>query len=106
MAIQSRFDVTPRKAVRDTLALVLAGGAGTRLKDLTRWHSKPAVPLLRFTDSYASCQILITLDLNQIYCKQSQKHLGTIPTVSAANVCPVPAFMKKQNEDAQSPLST
>lgn len=44
MAIQSRFDVTPRKAVRDTLALVLAGGAGTRLKDLTRWHSKPAVP--------------------------------------------------------------
>lgn len=30
--------------VNDTLALVLAGGNGTRLKTLTRWHSKPAIP--------------------------------------------------------------
>jgi glucose-1-phosphate adenylyltransferase len=29
---------------RDTLALVLAGGQGTRLKQLTRWRAKPAVP--------------------------------------------------------------
>lgn len=29
---------------RDTLALVLAGGSGTRLKGLTKWRSKPAVP--------------------------------------------------------------
>jgi glucose-1-phosphate adenylyltransferase len=29
---------------RDTLALVLAGGNGTRLSDLTRWQCKPAVP--------------------------------------------------------------
>jgi len=27
----------------DTLALILAGGAGTRLKTLTRWQAKPAV---------------------------------------------------------------
>lgn len=29
---------------RHTLALVLAGGRGSRLKDLTRWRAKPAVP--------------------------------------------------------------
>lgn len=29
---------------RKTLALVLAGGAGSRLKQLTRWRAKPAVP--------------------------------------------------------------
>ncbi len=29
---------------RNTLALVLAGGEGSRLKDLTRWRAKPAVP--------------------------------------------------------------
>jgi glucose-1-phosphate adenylyltransferase len=32
------------RLTRDTLALVLAGGSGTRLKGLTRWRSKPAVP--------------------------------------------------------------
>lgn len=31
-------------AASDTLALILAGGSGTRLQSLTRWHSKPAVP--------------------------------------------------------------
>ncbi|TWU28390.1 glucose-1-phosphate adenylyltransferase [Bythopirellula polymerisocia] len=30
--------------IKYTLALVLAGGRGTRLKDLTRWRVKPAVP--------------------------------------------------------------
>lgn len=29
---------------RDTLALILAGGNGTRLGELTRWQCKPAVP--------------------------------------------------------------
>lgn len=29
---------------RNTLALVLAGGEGSRLKDLTQWRAKPAVP--------------------------------------------------------------
>jgi glucose-1-phosphate adenylyltransferase len=29
---------------RDTLALTLAGGNGTRLGELTRWHCKPAIP--------------------------------------------------------------
>lgn len=31
------------RLTRDTLALVLAGGQGTRLKDLTHWRAKPAV---------------------------------------------------------------
>ena len=30
--------------VRDTYAIVLAGGRGTRLHDLTAWRAKPAVP--------------------------------------------------------------
>lgn len=30
--------------IKNTLALVLAGGRGTRLKELTRWRVKPAVP--------------------------------------------------------------
>lgn len=29
---------------RNTLALILAGGRGSRLKDLTNWRAKPAVP--------------------------------------------------------------
>jgi len=29
---------------RNTLALIMAGGRGERLKDLTRWRTKPAVP--------------------------------------------------------------
>ena len=29
---------------RKTLVLILAGGAGSRLKDLTKWRAKPAVP--------------------------------------------------------------
>jgi glucose-1-phosphate adenylyltransferase len=32
------------KVTRDTMALVLAGGRGTRLKQLTDWRAKPAVP--------------------------------------------------------------
>lgn len=32
------------RLTKNTLALVLAGGRGTRLKDLTRWRAKPAVP--------------------------------------------------------------
>lgn len=31
-------------AIKSTLAIILAGGSGSRLKNLTRWHSKPAVP--------------------------------------------------------------
>lgn len=38
--------VTSRRldAARKTHAIILAGGSGTRLKSLTRWHAKPAVP--------------------------------------------------------------
>ena len=32
------------RLTRETLALVLAGGRGTRLKQLTAWRAKPAVP--------------------------------------------------------------
>jgi len=32
------------RLTRDTLALVLAGGRGTRLKNLTDWRAKPSVP--------------------------------------------------------------
>ncbi|HFD80844.1 MAG TPA: glucose-1-phosphate adenylyltransferase [Gammaproteobacteria bacterium] len=38
---------TPRfvsRLTRDTLALILAGGRGSRLKQLTEWRVKPAVP--------------------------------------------------------------
>jgi glucose-1-phosphate adenylyltransferase len=35
---------TSTELTRNTLALVLAGGEGSRLKDLTRWRAKPAVP--------------------------------------------------------------
>ena len=41
-------DVTPGRFVsrltRDTLALILAGGRGSRLMQLTDWRAKPAVP--------------------------------------------------------------
>jgi len=33
-----------RDILRDTFALVLAGGNGTRLGELTRWQCKPAIP--------------------------------------------------------------
>ncbi len=32
------------RLTRNTLAIILAGGRGSRLKDLTRWRAKPAVP--------------------------------------------------------------
>jgi glucose-1-phosphate adenylyltransferase len=33
------------RLTRDTLALILAGGRGSRLKHLTAWRAKPAVPI-------------------------------------------------------------
>ncbi|MGB0722283.1 MAG: glucose-1-phosphate adenylyltransferase [Gammaproteobacteria bacterium] len=32
------------RLTRETLAIILAGGRGSRLKDMTRWRAKPAVP--------------------------------------------------------------
>ena len=40
-------DTSPRfvsRLTRNTMALILAGGRGSRLKHLTRWRAKPAVP--------------------------------------------------------------
>ncbi|MGB5736561.1 MAG: sugar phosphate nucleotidyltransferase, partial [Thiohalocapsa sp.] len=40
-------DSSPRfvsRLTRNTLALILAGGRGSRLQNLTQWRSKPAVP--------------------------------------------------------------
>jgi len=41
------LDQDPRfvsRLTRNTFAIILAGGRGSRLKDLTQWRSKPAVP--------------------------------------------------------------
>ena len=32
------------RLTRNSLALILAGGRGSRLQDLTEWRTKPAVP--------------------------------------------------------------
>ncbi|MBF0266005.1 MAG: NTP transferase domain-containing protein, partial [Gammaproteobacteria bacterium] len=44
---ENNHDKSPRfvsNLTRNTLALIMAGGRGERLKDLTRWRTKPAVP--------------------------------------------------------------
>jgi len=41
---QSQTARLVRRLTRDTLALILAGGRGTRLKQMTLWRAKPAVP--------------------------------------------------------------
>ena len=41
MAKAARFVST---LTRNTLAMVMAGGRGSRLHELTRWRAKPAVP--------------------------------------------------------------
>jgi len=40
----SPIDLDTTHRVKRTIALVLAGGRGSRLKSLTDWHAKPAVP--------------------------------------------------------------
>ena len=42
--IYQDFPVNIHHDVKNTLALILAGGRGSRLKDLTKWRVKPAVP--------------------------------------------------------------
>jgi glucose-1-phosphate adenylyltransferase len=41
MGTQNRVEADP---ARETVALILAGGNGTRLGELTRWQCKPAIP--------------------------------------------------------------
>ena len=43
-----RYYIEPKmvtELTRKSVALVLAGGEGSRLKDLTAWRAKPAVPI-------------------------------------------------------------
>ncbi len=45
---QQKFYIEPKlvsELTRNTLVLVLAGGEGSRLKGLTQWRAKPAVPI-------------------------------------------------------------
>jgi glucose-1-phosphate adenylyltransferase len=43
MRVYSSQQKSPKDS-ENTLAIILAGGSGSRLKSLTRWHSKPAIP--------------------------------------------------------------
>jgi glucose-1-phosphate adenylyltransferase len=47
MSTESEYEENHRfvsRLTRDTMALILAGGRGSRLKNLTDWRAKPAVP--------------------------------------------------------------
>lgn len=44
-AVNVREASSAQNLARSTLAVVLAGGSGARLKALTRWHAKPALPV-------------------------------------------------------------
>ena len=53
----------PRRTAcaQDTLAIIMAGGSGTRLGDLTRWRAKPALP---FGGKYRSIDFPLSNCLN------------------------------------------
>ena len=66
----SAYEFTPRfisKLTKETLALILAGGRGSRLNELTLWRAKPAVPFggkYRIIDfSLSNC---VNSDIRQI----------------------------------------
>lgn len=63
------------KLTKDTLALILAGGRGSRLKDLTLWRAKPAVP-------FGGCYRIIDFTLSN--CVNSDiRQIGVISQYKA-----------------------
>src|SRR6184192_4775285 len=69
---------------RDTLAIVLAGGRGSRLGPLTDWRAKPAVPfggkfrIIDFTLSNCVNSVIFDIGVLTQYRPTSlNRHIGT-----------------------------
>jgi len=76
-----------------TIALVLAGGRGSRLKALTDWRAKPAVPFagkFRIIDfPLSNCINAGIRRISVLYPRTSPTSLATPPCNVAGAPCPV-----------------